>query len=366
MLIGAKSLPKVLLNLAFDHELHLGGVTRSFEEDLFAPTRRLLDAASTLSVPVTLFTDVMCAVRFRSWDSRGFALPYQEQLVHALDTGHDVQLHIHPHWVDVANEGGKFRASSRYSLHDFRTEQAPNDIPGIIRRSVDHLVDCCSRADRNYRCVAFRAGGLNIAPSTGQIVRQLLNSGIRIDSSVAPGFRFDSQINNVDFSTVPDLPNWNLPVDWSPEGHSSSAANSGILEVPIATVPRNPLNNVPALARRVLRSARAPRHTGKPLYDVDARYMDKLLRLLPFSAWLLSFDYYWASADYLLKILRKYVDRVAGEGSDQIIVSTLSHPKSMGPGGLAIFREFVSLARQEFGNELEFVSFPQIADIVDV
>ena len=59
---------KIYLNLSFDHELSLGGVRTTYDKNLFTPTRDILDVADSLGVPVTLFTDVLCGMRFREWD----------------------------------------------------------------------------------------------------------------------------------------------------------------------------------------------------------------------------------------------------------------------------------------------------------
>ena len=67
------------LLLSFDHELSLGGAS-SYDRNLFDPTDRLLDLADDLGVPVTLFTDVCCAIGFRDWDRDGFYRPYRRQI----------------------------------------------------------------------------------------------------------------------------------------------------------------------------------------------------------------------------------------------------------------------------------------------
>ncbi len=173
----------IYLNLAFDHELSLGGVTSSYEQNLFDPTRQILDLAGDLSVPVTFFTDVLCGIRFREWDSSGFSDSYEAQLQDAARRGHDVQLHLHPHWIDSTFGGGRFVPADRYALHDFRAEAPPNDIDGIVSRGVEFLDDVIRPVDASYRCRAFRAGGLVIEPSQEEIFVALRRQGIRFDSS---------------------------------------------------------------------------------------------------------------------------------------------------------------------------------------
>jgi hypothetical protein len=352
-------MPKLFLNLSFDHELSLGGVLTTYERNLFAPTRAILDLADDLEVPVTLFTDVLCGLRFREWDREGFSDAYEDQLREACRRGHDVQLHLHPHWLDTVHENGRFHPSSRYSLHAFRDERPPDDIDGIVRRGVDFLREVCGTADSAYRCLAYRAGGFAIAPSTDAILAALSRHGIRIDSSVAPGYTIDSQVNTVDFSRVPESPNWWVAPGTPLDTPADPDADGALFEVPVVTSPRNPANNLPALALRALRRDRAPGPDGVTLYDVGSSKLEKFKRLFPFSTWMLSFDLYWADGNYLLRILDRHLRRYRGSDGP-LFLSALSHPKSMGPGGLAVMRQFVEGARRRFGSDVGFVSFPEI------
>jgi hypothetical protein len=59
---------KVKLFLTFDHELPLGGLRTSYSKALFEPAQRVMDTADRLGVKVTLFTDILCAYRYREWD----------------------------------------------------------------------------------------------------------------------------------------------------------------------------------------------------------------------------------------------------------------------------------------------------------
>ena len=340
----------IYLNLAFDHELSLGGGVRSYEENLLAPTRALLDLAATLEVPITLFTDVLCGIRFRECEPAGFGRDFEQQLQAAAGTGQDVQLHLHPHWLDSRFENGRFVPCERYSLHDFRHSDEWGGIDGIVGMGVDYLEEVVRPVNSAYEVLAFRAGGLVIEPSTHEIAESLASRGVRYDSSVAPGYRFETQISKVDFSRVPSSPNWPLE-------------SSAITEIPIATAPRNTLNNLPALARRILRRSEAPCAGGFPLYDASSGLLDKAARLFPRSAWFLSFDLYWASGPYLVSLLDRYLaGRDCGEGED-IFVSTLSHPKSMGAGGLRVMEEFVGAARTKYGDQLRFCTFPDLPAI---
>jgi hypothetical protein len=344
--------------LSFDHELFLGG-GGSYADTLFAPTERLLRLADDLGVPITLFTDVLCAVRFREWDAKGFFEPYADQVRRAVAGGHDVQLHLHPHWLTTQYRDGRYLPSRDYRLADFRDAAPPNDIPGIVGRGARFLTELAAAGRPDYRCVAFRAGGYAVAPETGRIFAALYASGVRIDSSVAKGFVFDSAFSHVDFRGMPAKANWIIPVT----GPLRAEAAQGLYEVPVAARPRTPINNIPFLVKRAL-----GRWKGGPqgargfegLRETRAGPWRKLKRLLPFTAWMLTFDDPTRTVRDLMKILRCHV-RAHG-GAPEIDCATISHPKSMDDYSFGLLREFVESVRREYGSGAGFCTYRQLYD----
>ncbi|HEY4798602.1 MAG TPA: hypothetical protein VII99_05940, partial [Bacteroidia bacterium] len=158
--------------LTFDHELPLGGINTDYKHTLFKPTLQVLQLAEQLDVRVTLFTDVCCALRFKEWDPEKFFRPYEEQVQYAVANGHDVQLHLHPHWLTSDFKSGSFVPSSDFKLSDFRNKKYPDDIAGIIEKGVDFLRSSCKPADSNYNCIAFRSGGYNLEPASDIIFQE--------------------------------------------------------------------------------------------------------------------------------------------------------------------------------------------------
>ena len=344
---------RIRLILSFDHELSLGG-TESFAYNLFEPTNELFRVADELSLPTALFTDVLCAMRYEEWDRSGFFEPYRRQIGEALRRGHDVQLHIHPHWVDSTYEHGTYRPSRHFALSDFENAAPPDDIAGIIDRSHDFLTTLCREADPAYRCVAYRAGGHNLAPATAAILSALYEKGVRIDSSIVKGFRFHSGISAVDMTNMPAAPNWTIPVG----GPLNANGDHGLYEIPVAAKPRTPLNNLPFLVNRVRHRARAHDPRGPSIHAAHTPLIQKLGRMFPRSAWALSFDDAAHSTDDVLDIFRAHV-RAHGD-AEQIVCAAVSHPKSMGAYAFSLMRHFVEGARREFGDALEFTTYRDV------
>ena len=223
---------QIKILLSFDHELSLGGCD-SYARNMFEPTDRLLDLADELRVPITLFTDVCCAARFREWDPDGFYRTYVRQISSTVKRGHDVQLHLHPHWIDSKFVEGRFVPATTYSLGNFLDRPWPQNIPGIVADGIERLEELCC-ADPSYKCVAYRAGGFSLSPATEAVLTALYDHGIRIESTIAKGFRFACDLWEVDFRNMPAKANWWIPKS----GPLNYEAETGLFEIPIATRPR--------------------------------------------------------------------------------------------------------------------------------
>ena len=340
---------KLKLFLTFDHELPLGMLKTSYQEALFNPTQQVMDVAKKHNVPVTLFTDILCAYRFSEWDNTNFYVPYRQQLQYAIANGHDVQLHLHPHWLTSTFVDNQYLPSNDFALSDF--QHSPHSISDIVKLGVQHLGQICKPADPLYKCVAFRAGGYNIAPCTNQIFDALEKNGILYDSSMAKGYYFKSTISEVDFRHLPKMPNWKI----NPENLSLCNKNGGITEIPIASIPKTPFE-VPTLFKMKKYAFRAPISHGNVIHE-DRVPGFKAKRNMMFSARMLSFDNYTLSLEYLMKILdfnlRKY------KKSDEIMLSIISHPKSMSQYSFHLMDNFIAEVKRKY-QDVEFLTYSRI------
>lgn len=348
-----KNRPKLSLFLTFDHELPLGGVKTSWNDALFTPTNELFAVASELDVPVTLFTDVLCGIRFKEWDEEGFYKPYAEQLNKATSLGHDVQLHLHPHWLTSGFEGKRFIPSNDYSLSDFLNNTEGNDINSIVSRGTQFLNETLKPYHPDYQCNAFRAGGYNLGDQVSRptILKSLYDNGIRYDSSIAKGYYFSSGISVVDYSNMPEKANWYL----SQNGDLSMNSSSGILEVPIASIPKS-LFEVPTLFKMKKYAHRAPLGRGYQIHEsTPGSFKNKLRAFM--STRMLGFDNYTYNPEYLIKILDHNVRKYKNE--ENVMLSIVGHPKTMGNYAWDMMRYFVDTVRIKYPDSV-FTTFTHI------
>jgi hypothetical protein len=345
---------KIRIFLTFDHELPLGGVKSTYKQALFDPTARVLDLADELGVKITLFTDILAAYRFKEWDTEGFYQPYRNQLHDALKRGHDVQLHIHPHWLTTTYSDGNFSPSTDFALSNFKDRKEFGGISGIIDLSINELISICREVDKNYQCIAYRAGGYNIYPETKLILSSLYNHGIRYDSSIARGYYFKSGISEVDFRQLPNAPNWTINPD---NYHEIMPTDQGITEIPIATINKTPFE-IPTRFKLKKYAGRAVENRGRMIHE-DSRKIGWLpkVRML-FSARMLSFDNHTLSSDYLVKIADKYIKKY-GKQTENIMFGVISHPKSMGDYAYSLMSSFIDNMRESY-HDVEFYSYTEI------
>jgi len=225
---------KINLILTFDYELPLGGCN-SYTKGIFEPTEALINLANKKKIKIILFADICSAMMFKSWDYNGFYKPFVEQVQKALSYNHEIQLHIHPHWLNSRYENGQFYPSGSKILSNFKHGNYPLNIPGIIETAAGELNQIIGK-NSNSGCIAYRGGGFNLQPDTDIILSSLYKNGIRYDSSIIKGYYYKSDIQEEDFRKMPSKANWMIPLD----GPLNSMSNEGILEITIASMPATP------------------------------------------------------------------------------------------------------------------------------
>ena len=342
---------KIKVLLAFDHELPLGGVSRSYKEAIIDPTYELLSLSDNIGVKVNLFTDILCGDFFRRNGENAFYELYRSQLRETLTRGHDVQLHIHPHWIDSTFENKIYKPSSSFKLADFKNRPYPNNIDGIIEKSIALLNEICLPAKHDYQCISYRAGGFNLSPETESILSSLMKHGIKIDSSIAKGLFIKSIYSTVDYKKMPEQCNWYI----SPDKNLNIPVKDGIWEIPIATVSAGLWTNIIHVLRKYKYKERFFT-TGKTIHNGKTKIGDKLRFV--FSVRMLGFDVHTLTPCDLMKILDSNVKKYSSE--KEIILSTVSHPKNMGVYARGLMEGFVEKARKKYGNDIEFPTFATI------
>ena len=109
--------------------------------------------------------------------------------------GHDVQTHLHPHWLRARREGRRWLTHTEHFLvGDLQLETTK----ALLARASSYLTDLLRPVDPHYACVAFRAGNYGLQPNVEAVFAALRETGYLLDSSVVPRFLLTNAVNRID------------------------------------------------------------------------------------------------------------------------------------------------------------------------
>jgi len=325
---------KLLFSL--DYELFFGANTGTVEKCLLAPLTALLDRIGKKGVKLSLFVDAIFLLRIRAQAEKSPRLQHdydkiRNHLGSLTKNGHDIQLHLHPHWLDSHFDGNIWQVETkRYRLHDF-TDQG---IGEIVRSGKNILSEISGDS-----VFAFRGGGWCIQPFN-KIAAPLLSEGIWLESTVFPGGTSDDPTRWYDFQTAPNKDYWRFTDDPNHEEDSGS-----FVEVPISSFSAGPLLFWRmALARKFGGSHHRPFGDGVTMTANSEYY---LRRLTSRTRSVVSID--GLKADTLNEAYQQNMLR----GNNELF-HVMGHPKSLTRYSITKFGDFID------ANSFEFITFQDL------
>jgi hypothetical protein len=177
-----------MIYLALTHDWELrGDGSGDIEQIQFAPLRRLLEIYARCGVRTTILPDLMQQIRFRQLEAehpelKPLADSWDEHVREAFRQGHDIQLHLHPQWLNAPYDAGRWHPNGDWSILNYERDAAR----AMLASGQEYLETLLRPIDSTYRCLAFRAGALAAAPSE-HLFRSLAAVGIQLDVSIAGG-----------------------------------------------------------------------------------------------------------------------------------------------------------------------------------
>jgi hypothetical protein len=190
--------PTIYLALTHDWELR-GDGSGDIEQIQFAPLRQLMEIYAKFGARTTFLPDAMQQLRFRQVESehrelKELADSWDEHVRAAFRQGHDIQLHLHPQWLNARYENGRWQMDGDWSILKYDREVAY----AMLLDTKKYLEDLLQPVDATYRCLAFRAGALAAAPSD-HLFESLVELGIELDVSIGGGVFVDNQTLQLDY-----------------------------------------------------------------------------------------------------------------------------------------------------------------------
>lgn len=189
--------------LSQDYELFFDK-SGTIEKCLFEPTDRLVAWAKDRKVPITFYVDagMLCAMEREAKKEASLAQELSRVKSHVAslaEQGHEIGLHIHPHWEDTSRVNGAWQFSgTRYKLDGFDEDE----LAYVVARYAAVLNDLC-----DGKVSSYRAGGFCIEPFD-RLGPHLAKAGIDTDSSVVPGMAINDAEKGVRFSSTLERPWW--------------------------------------------------------------------------------------------------------------------------------------------------------------
>ncbi|NGP88314.1 polysaccharide deacetylase family protein [Fodinibius halophilus] len=311
--------------LTLDYELYFGSETGSVSTSIVGATEKLLSVLDKFDIQAVFFVDVGFVKRLADFKSDNPELQkdYElitDQLKKLSESGHDLQLHIHPHWEDSVYENGKWNIDAgRYRLADWSENK--------IREIVASYKKFLERFSVTNNVFVFRAGGWCIQPFE-KIKSALKENGVWLDSTVYQGGYQEDEARYFDFRGAPTQAKWNFEDDPLDPDKSGS-----FVEIPISSYKVSPFFYWKLAFTKLLDN---PKHKtfgdGGPLPASKKWILQKLL--LP-SNTVVSIDGYKAS------FLERAFDLYQTDKPDADFV-IIGHPKALTEYSLQKFEEFVA------------------------
>jgi hypothetical protein len=218
--------------ITLDYEIYFGENHGTVDKCIIYPTNELIRIAETHGVRFVFFVDIGFIIKLDEFRKKYPELEkdYQaitNQVNYLSESGHDVQLHIHPHWEDSFYNGEKWIIDvKRYKLSDFNK----TGIHSIVSKYKAALFSITQKP-----IFAFRAGGWCIQPFD-KLKSAFIENGLSLDSSVFRNGKYESKEYAYDFTGAPDKDIYTFENDVNNEDK-----NGQFTELPISSIKNSPL-----------------------------------------------------------------------------------------------------------------------------
>lgn len=184
--------------LTFDYEVFLRR-SGSINKCILKPTSLIIDKLQRNNIKAVFFIDILHLYMLHKTNQIENFDSLKNNIVELLKNGHQVELHIHPHWLNAVyekeNKEWNLSNDTNYCFNSFDMI----DQSKIFDIAYNELNKIVKLYDPNYQITCFRAGGLCLQPF-GIFEPLLRKYNIYIESSVAPGMKSSSNTHYYDYT----------------------------------------------------------------------------------------------------------------------------------------------------------------------
>lgn len=317
--------------ITLDYELSFGKKTGTPQIAMINASNKLLDVLDKYQAKAVFFVDATYLLRLKQLKKEFVSLKtdYDDVVKHIKkleSEGHQVQLHIHPHWLDsnYTQQGWEININ-RYKLSNWSTEEASDIIKSCVNELNQHL---------NAPAFAFRAGGWCIQPFT-HIKESLIANNIWLDSTVFNNGSSLSKTHAFDFTDSPKKSVWSFNNDPCVE-----KSNGLFKEIAISSYKVSPLFYWKFALTRKFGNKQLHSSFGDGL-GIESGRKDQLKMLTRYSNSIVSID------GYKSKFLNKAYHEAKKAKRSYFV--TIGHPKLLTPFSLRNIEKLLILIKSEGG-----------------
>ncbi len=179
---------KLILVFTNDWELY-GDGSGDFFEIQAEPMKHIIDLFDKYNAKMTFFAEIAQQLSFRH-NSKAYPKfaaiceTWENMVKHAIERGHDIQLHLHPQWIDAKYIDNKWLLNmDKWSIAKLNRTECSS----FIMESKEYLENIGQQSTSEYRVIGFRSGSYCTLPSQ-PLIDCLYSNGICYDTSVTKGW----------------------------------------------------------------------------------------------------------------------------------------------------------------------------------
>ncbi len=179
---------KIALIFTNDWELY-GDGSGDFFEIQAEPLQKIVKLFNKYNAKMTFFAEVAQQLTYlknieNEPDFQNVANAWEENVELALKEGHDVQLHLHPQWIDADYEDGRWNLNmEKWSIAKLNRKECD----GYVQQAKNYLEVVAKKAKQDYKTIGFRSGSYCTQPAQ-PLIDCLYSNGLLYDTSVTKGW----------------------------------------------------------------------------------------------------------------------------------------------------------------------------------
>jgi hypothetical protein len=227
---------KMYISLVDDWELKGNGLG-SVKDLQYVPALKLMDLYEKLGIKATFMVEVFQRIAFDRFKDRYKEIEtqcrYWDLTFDQFNKREfDVQLHVHPQWLNSQYDGQFWRLDNRWNLADYSKEEIEN----ILNSSFEFLNNKI-----NYKIEAFRAGSWGIVGKNSlHLFKKLEQLGFLIDISIVNGLKYNGDNITLDYTNL-ESPYDSYHLSYE-DPRKVSNLQTGILEIPTQSINKLDIN----------------------------------------------------------------------------------------------------------------------------